>query len=378
MTFASIPRGLLFPAWLDLNYSGAVPAVGSASALNTAAQKYAMIGRVSRVGRGSATISAAGGGSLIWRSGVTTWANAASAIDIGLQGVSSVAGPVAQPDGTYTVKKTQIGADGSIGSVATVTTSMTGGTGTATLTHGDFVSVVWDLTAVGGADSVVVQVGTVANTPSLPVAQRFASGAWSAAVGSLPNVVIVFDDGSLGTIDFTFPITAQATETFADATNPDERGQMFQLPWNCKVDGLWMFGGGTDTNSDFTIALYGDPLGTPAELASVTVLGEHLVAGASRFVGFTLPTEVTLLANTDYAVAIKATGSTNARLTSIALIAAGHRALFPGGTTLAKVTRNGGAGAFTAESTPLTMYMAGVRVSAVHSAAASGYAVGSC
>ena len=73
-----------------------------------------------------------------------------------------------------------------------------------------------------------------------------------------------------------------------------------------------------------------------------------------------------LTANTDYVVAARATGSSNVRLPGVTLMSATHRALNPGGTTVKKVTRDGGTGAFTAEATPTQMYWMGVRISALH------------
>jgi hypothetical protein len=227
------------------------------------------------------------------------------------------------------------------------------------------------MTARAGADSVLINgTGTGGLTPggTVPLQNYFTAAAWKTSGARGPNVNIISDDGTyIGLQDAIGSSLANSVEAFADATNPDERGQLFQIPWDCKVDGVWAMVGCTDANSDFTITLYSDPLGTPASAGSVAVLAEQgMTAAQDRYRFFPFAAEVELTANTNYAVAVRATGSSNVRLPNLTLFSAAARVLNQGGTTVSKVTRDGGSGAFTAEATPTTMYDMGVRISSLN------------
>lgn len=374
MTLTTIPTGLLYPLTLDIGSGLAAKQLTNAAALNAATEKLAMIGRVYINGRpGSAkTISAAGGGSISFRTSTVTFANAGTTIDLGIQDVDAANGVIARPDGTFDVSRTLTGGTDTISSNTWTTFAMTGGAGSKSITHGDLIAVVWDMTAFGGADSVVIGIGSGAQ---FPVTNEFAAAAWRTSSAGGPNVVITFDDGTLGIIDGALPFTtALQVETYSDSTNPDERGIFFQVPWDCKIDGFFAQCGISGATSDFTIALYSDPSGTPAVVsgASLTILAEQLGQATSQnSIMFTLPTEVTLTRNTDYVLAIKGDGAGNVRLNSWVFGDTAHRAFLPY-ASIAKVTRNGGSGAFTAESPAVTMYQMGVRISALQDTSGGG------
>lgn len=86
MTLVTIPTGLLYPFATDSQ--GTTPkASANGTAMDAATEKTAMIGRVYISGRpGSAkTISAAGGGSISFRTGTVTFANAGTTIALGIK-----------------------------------------------------------------------------------------------------------------------------------------------------------------------------------------------------------------------------------------------------------------------------------------------------
>jgi hypothetical protein len=184
--------------------------------------------------------------------------------------------------------------------------------------------------------------------------------------------VITFDDGTLATLDGTLPISSTAPEIFTNATNPDERGLIFQVPFACKVDAIVAAIGVTDLNSDLVVALYSDPLTSPTIMGSALTPSHRGFAGAGlQAVGvLTFPSEISLAANTDYCVTLRAQGTTNVRINTALLGAASHRVFWPGGTTLAKATRNNFAGAFSL--TTSTIPEIGVRISSVDDGTGSG------
>jgi hypothetical protein len=261
-----------------------------------------------------------------------------------------------------------LGGGGAFAANTWTTISMTGGSGSKAITHGDLVAVVIDMTARGGADTITTTAGISQGSASVYQVQgisQFTGGAWTAASG-IPNCVIVFDDGTLGIIDVAFPFVSLAqTEAFADGSNPDERGMVFQIPWDCKVDALFtqFLTGGAD--ADFNLNLYSAPTTSPSLIASRSVdSDQHQTVAAQGFATFPLAAEVELSKDTDYCLAVRATGTNNVTVTSAVLADEDFRVFFPGGTTLAKATRNNGSGAFSLESPAITMIQLGVRISA--------------
>lgn len=376
MTLAAISGGLYYPRLHNF------PTGVAGAVVDATGEKFAMIGRLYIDGRpaGAKTLSSSGG-NIQFRAGTVTWVGASgSTLEIGIQGVASGSGPIAQPDGSFGAKAQLVAGSGLSANVWN-TVSMT--TGTSSLTHGDLVAIVFDMTNRGGADTVTINAAnsyeqTGATTTGFPTCNAFVAGAWqttnSAGASRLPNAIISFDDGTLGWIDHTMPSTSPGnTETFNDTTNPDERGLIFQIPWDCKIDALWAYAGITDANSDFTLKLYSDPTGTPTLVTSIAVAAENMgVAGLQGFVKGLLATEVSLTRNTSYILTVRATGSSNTRLAAFTLGNTAHRAFVSGGTTLAKGTRQNDTGAFTAESPAVTIYAMGVSISQLHDTASAG------
>lgn len=373
MTKATINSGLIFPQWhyfLKDPNSGFV----TLGTMDAATEKVALIGRVHLETRGATkTISAAGGGLITWRSGAVTFANGGTTVDVGIQDVATGSGPPAQPDGTFDVSATLTGGGGGISANSYNATDMT--SGTKSITDGDLIAIVFDMTARGGADSVVVQGHSGSVGIAQPTASLFTGGAWASATAHIPaTAYITFDDGTLGIIDGAIPYVLSANESFQDSTNPDERGMMFQVPWNVDIDAFYCFGAtGNNAAADLTFKLYSDPTGTPSLVTSLAILQEQQLASTNARPGlYRLPSAVSLTRNTNYALTVLATGTANTNLEVRTLNTENLRKFVPGSTTLAKVTRDGSSGAFTAESPAVSMYNMGVRICAFDDGTGSG------
>lgn len=367
MTYAATPGGMYFPYFLPANFN-----TGTATALNAAGEMVAMIGNVYIEGRvSSKTIDTSGSSAIQFRTAGVTLSNGTTALSVGIQDVSAVLGQPGQPDGTFDVSTVITNAAAPTAN-AWNTFAMTGGT--KTLTHGQLIAVVWDMTARGGADSVSITPGANGTSPGLSYYVTNIDGAGWTIGTALANCVITFSDGTLGYLDFAMPISAALNEQFRDIDNPDERALVFQVPWNCKVDALWANVGGQSSTASFNLTLYSDPLGTPASMVSSAVNVQQLGASVStaKVTVFNLSTEQVLARNTNYAVAIRATGATSTRIVGATLGDSSHRTFYPGGTTLTKGTRDGGSGAFAQTSTIL--YQFGVRISQFDDGTGSGSA----
>ena len=373
MAYTSLPTGLLWPY-------NRIPlfAAGTTTTLDLSAKKLACVGRVHWNGRPTSakTIDTSGSSKIGFQlSGNPVFDNAGSSIDIGIQGVNT-SGPIAQPDGSFTVKAVVTTAADATPPLTTNSSpwcEVVPTTGTASLAHGDLIAVVFDFTTRAGSDSLVFASAAAPGGAFFPVNNAFASAAWGAAgSNSTPIVTLTASDGTIGTLDGGFYHGISGNTTWTDSTNPDEIGMIFQIPFTCKVDAFIAGMRNVDATSDFTLSLYSGAESSPSSLASVAVDAAQTGLAATDLVGiWNLATEITLTANTDYCVAAKATGAGNIRMLNHTLGNAAYRAFQPGGTTMRSVNRNNGTGAFANSSTVL-MYPLGVRISQIETGGAAG------
>lgn len=381
MTLVSISNRFYWP-FGGVNGSYGNPATNSIVNLNAATDKYCMYGRIYIDGRPTIakTLST---GTIEWRTAAVTFASGSTTIDIGIQDVTTGAGPIAQPDGGFDVKTTLTGGGGGITANAWQTTTMT--SGSKSITHGDLIAVVWEIVTFGGADSIIISNNQqpLWSTPGQPGTNTFDVGAWQTTqtlgAGRWPLLIITFDDGTKAIIDSAFPATTVNSETFQDSSNPDERGMIFQVPFNCMMDCIWASLSVTDANSDFTLKVYRDATGlwngSETSVTTLNVLAQQwglVSASAPKFTTFPLATEFSIDKNIDYAVTVRATGSSNTILAAAQLANTAHRVVIPGGTTLKKLSRQNDAGAFTIESPATTMDIVGIGISQVDDGTGSG------
>lgn len=378
---ATLTRGFLYP-----NFP--ITVFAACGSMGASGLRSAFVGRVWIEGQAaSKTISAAGGGSIGYRAGGgTVFSNGSTTIEIGIQDLAAGGNPT-QPDGTFDVSRVLTGGVDTITAGAWNTISMTGGSGSKTISQGDLIAVVFHVTGYGGSDllqnsgvdGVRGMYPGVTGQSQSPGCVNYNGATWANG-GSIPAVAITFDDGTIGTLDFSWPYEASAglQTAYADSSNPDEYGMAFQIPFAATVDAVYFSGSISSlTTSDFTIEINLDPTGTPSSVASVNVTAETvgLLAFGSGIFGITLPTTFTLNANTTYSVSIKATGAGALAMNYTTIGSAALRPLFPAGATAFAVTRNGGSGAFTAESPAITNYAIGVRVLGVPDGVGGGQGI---
>lgn len=362
--------GLRYPAIFGSDADVVGSTIDNIDTLN---EQVAFIGRVFINGRPAAakTISSAGG-KIHFQTGTVTWATAGTSLQVGLQHVDTVNGPPGRGDGTFQVSKTLVQGTDTITTGAEIVATMS--TGTLSVSHGDLIAVQFLMTVKNGSDQVVINgLGGPQNGAVWPFADAQISGSWSRQ-NPLPMVVIEFDDGTIGTLEGCLPPATTTAESYATGTNPNERGNIFQVPWDCKISGYWVTGQFNAATEDFTIQLYSTPTGvTPASVSgsSLTVAGEtlnNIAAIAPTLI--MLPAEVSLSKNTDYCVAIVANSTGSVVIRNMALGTSAAMALVSGGTTLKKATRNGSSGAFSA--TAGTFYPMGVVISSFDDGTGSG------
>jgi hypothetical protein len=337
-------------------------------------EKAAFVGRIFWQGFAASKTVSSAGGKIHFRTGATTFANAGTTVRVGLQDLDATAGPPPNPDGTFDVFDDITGGDPELTSSSdNVFVTATMSSGTKTLSNGDLVAVVWDMTARGGTDSLILTELSGGGQQFSPTVVANLTGSWTLATPGRGCVVIEADDGTLGTLMGTVPIQTVNTRTFSDATNPDEEGLILRVPVDCKIGGYVLMMQANAAGADYEINLYSDPTGTPAAVSGASLtgqLGEHGGGAQRTLAHFMLPAEVTLTAGTDYCLAVKATGASGLVTVYHTLRSADDRPIL-GLTDCSRTTRNGASGAFAAGTTDEIPHF-GVLISSLHDGSGGG------
>jgi uncharacterized repeat protein (TIGR02059 family) len=337
--------------------------VTTAYTMDAAAEKVAFIGTIYIDGRpGTAKTISSAGGKIYFLPGTTTFSDASTNLRIGIQDLDdatggSGAGVGATVDGTFDVYDDLVGGTDTITTTTWKTVTMS--SGTKDITHGQKIAVVFDMTARGGSDSVQVSaVSIVVANAGFPQVQHN-TASW-VRQSSIPIAIIEFDDGTLGMIEGSLPISVATAQSYASNSTPDEYGMIFQLPFESTAISIWMIGRPTSNAANGELILYSDPLGTPVAEATITLDANNFqLTDGGRFGEWTLPTAKTLSANTDYAVTFRPTTTTAVNLTYFTLPDANYRK-FMAGTNVSRAHRTDNAGAFT--STTTSYPLIGVRL----------------
>jgi hypothetical protein len=333
--------------------------------LNAAGESASMIGYIHlSTGPGtSKTISAAGSGKIHFSPNAVVFADAGTNFRVGLQDVDAATGI---EDTTYDVRGDLTGGGGGI--VTNTLCTVTMGTGTKTVNHGDMIAAVFEMTTRGGVDSVTVNSIGPGNIPYGTFDNG--SGPTKAGVGTL--CLIEFDDGTIG---YFAPVTncyTASTTSFNSGSTPDEHALIFQVPVPVTICGIVAYMGEFDTTETGNFKIYTTPTGTPSATATIAFDPDMVFTDANGLLVYAyIPAGLSLSAATDYAVAYEATSAGNRTIRQATYPSANCRAMFPFGTTMLGASRSNGAGAFGSTST--TVFPAlGILVSSVDDGTAGG------
>lgn len=291
--------------------------IGNGGTLNAAGESAGVVGRVCLAGRtGNKTISAAGGGRIIWRTGsAITFADAGTTLRIGLQDVSATTG---LEDATHDVYAELVGGTDTIAAATVYSTAME--TDTKTITHGDLVACVFELTARGGSDSIILQscgqtTPMASTAPALPYG-TLDTGTLAKAT-QYPGVIIVFDDGTLGWFEgagVAAALPATSTIAYNTGSATDEYCGVLTLPQKVRVSALSVPIGDLDVAGDtLEVVFYLDPLGSISTIETIAIDQDQLggIAGATDngLMALPLATPYDLAANTAVGVALRPTSA---------------------------------------------------------------------
>jgi hypothetical protein len=205
---------------------------------------------------------------------------------------------------------------------------------------GDFLAVVIEFDGGGrlGADQAIVRAFTAVDTTSAPGNSLKFGGSWT-AIGTMPNVIFEFSDGTFGSFTTSQVFAEQlTTHTIDTGSTPDEVALEFTPPFPMKVNGLWHSVSVLNSSSDFELVLY---QGTTA-LQTITVDADTLISTAGRPVRYMFPSEIIIGPGATYYLSIKPTSANDVFVYSYLLNDANHMAVFPGGTACVFNSRSDG------------------------------------
>lgn len=345
---------------LSFNNIGPIVATGD---------KAAFVGRVWTPNRGSKNITKVGfrfGGGLVKAGG--------SGLTVSLQDVDLANGPPFRFDGTQDQTVAIANGNASFASNTWIQTAAL--SATRTVSHGDRLAVVVEYDGSGrlGADSVslcgVSQGSIFSFLDSGPV--TLLSSSYSAVASTANGVILEFDDGTFGTLDYGSPMSAVGTDAFNSGSGTNNIGMQFTVPFNCKVDGAWLLVTAF-ASADFDLILYSVSGTTLTSMATASADANASRAAATTYFHETLFTEQTLVTGTTYYLGVKPSTANNVTIYNYSVNAAGHFAAFGGGTSWQYNTASGTTlGTATTTKRPLM----GLRISAVDDGTGSGSAVG--
>lgn len=341
------PAPPMFPA--------ASPSTATGLTIDATGEKAAFVGRVTKTGN----IRKAH----FWISSLTKAGG--SAWTFSLQDVDLANGPPMRPDGTQDQAAAVSNASAAVGWYTTPDLSAD-----RAVTRGDRLACVLEYDGAGrlGADTLTlggirVSGGSAAHTGHQSGSVLF-TASWAIQAG-FPAILLEYDDGTFGTLDNGWPVLNYTNVgAWNSGSTPDEYACKFTVPVPCKIDALWVLG--IDPDNDFDLVLYeGTTALETLPVDASTVQSATQIDGPCRV---PLSSERTLAVSTTYYVAVKP-GASNVNAVYFAVSAAGHLAVFPGGTACTYATRVD-AGAWSETTT--RRFLAGVCLSAFDDGASAG------
>lgn len=225
----------------------------------------------------------------------------------------------------------------------------TGMAGTATLTPGAVYAIVIAAPSGFGGNFAATYGSGNGNGWGYPYMwTKDSAGAWTknTVTGSGGYFIGLADSSgaALRYPGFLGAATSYALVSFSDATNPDERGNRFALPYDCAIGGAAVY----LTNSiadaaSHALSLYSGHTGAPVQLAT-SVFDGDITLGTSLYREYRFAAPVALTAGTAYALALKATGATAVNVQRFGYPSAAQAAALMGSTAFYSTSRDGGAG----------------------------------
>lgn len=281
-----------------------------------------------------------------------------SGLTISLQDVTLTTGPAAQPDGTPDQTVAVSNGDAAFASDTWYRSGVLSADRAAA--HASLLAVVIEFDGSGRLSSDSVRLSGDNSTGALGAhGSGFVqnTGSWAtSALAFAPNIILEADDGTIGTLEFSKPFSAvAATAAYNSASTPDEIGNAFTLPFNCKVDAISALIV-VASGANFDLCLY---RGTTL-VASAAIDGN--TTGGNNSLRPCLGTfdDVEIEKDVEHFITVKPTGANNVTLQELTVNDAAHWDVHPGGQAMCLASRTD-AGSFS--KTAAKRILMGIRIS---------------
>jgi len=172
------------------------------------------------------------------------------------------------------------------------------------------------------------------------------SGSSGGFMAGLPNCTLYYADGTYAPIFGGFPYVSGTTVSYYSATSPNEYGNRFQVPFPCRVKGIYHPNPGQYEYSTFT--LYDDSSNVLAQCVWDALNGYGSLGSAFNY--FCFPA-YTLAVGTWYRIAVKGTSPYNYSFANMGRITTPSAAVLSAYMPNCYSTKRTGAGAWTDENT---------------------------
>ncbi len=265
-------------------------------------------------------------------------------LKISFQDVDTTTG---YPDGVVDQYRTVTVADTDDDTWITTGIISSDGTDTGTkrsVTRGDRLFIVIEFDAYVAGNLNLKGIGNTTRTNFFDESYRvndLAGTGWVKDPDTFPCFALQYDDGNYYRVGPILPVSNLSYYTINTGTTPDEVALAFQVPFACRVDGLWAF---VELDGDADLVLYDSDGST--SLASVSLDSNIRTTVTMCPLYVPLLTEVTLSINTEYYVSIKPTTATSINVKYGDVASTAIMAAMPGGANLVCAERTD-AGAWT-------------------------------
>lgn len=366
-----VGAGIWLPPLIG-GYTNSMDFASSDSALLDAdEEEFQVIGRVRIDGITSKTFGTSGS-KIGWLPGAAITFASGSTLRVGVKKsttIDATAGPAARATigaAAFDVYDDLVGGTDTITSTTWREDAMSAGT-PYTVANGDLIAVCFHLDTTSGSPSVKIRNSSLVVTTRFPACTLVTSGPTYTALALLANLILIFDDGTLGWIEPSSSLSVPSATT-ANIGNTNIIGNIFQVPFSCTVDAIAAtFAPG----GDFALELYSTPLGTPALIESVACDANILAAATNGLVIAPLVTPRTLTINTDYAVGIQQTSATNITSRQVDVSTAAYFKSWGMGAECYAANSTAG-GTFAAQNSGKRRYEIAVRISALDDGVSAG------
>lgn len=160
---------------------------------------------------------------------------------------------------------------------------------------------------------------------------------WAKQVSYSPVCAVRYSGGNYYAIEGMYPFSNLGSLFFSNSSTPDEIGNIFQMPFPCRVTGFWKAG---STDGDMDVVLYDSngstPLLTLAVDKDIHTFTSNAV-GVGRF-----DSTVNLAKDTDYRIVLKPTTTTAVSLLGVSVPAVAMMDALCGGQKVHNTSRTDG------------------------------------